>query len=129
MITSLYAGLLGVIYLGLTFFTIKGRFKHGVSLGHGGFEDMEKRVRMHANFAEYVPIAVLLIFLSEMGNVSAIIVHAMGGTLIVGRLLHASGLYGVSPIKKSRPIGMMLTIGVILAASIASIVAYFLGVN
>ncbi|MAZ76644.1 MAG: hypothetical protein CMH31_05010 [Micavibrio sp.] len=69
MITSLYAGLLGVIYLGLTFFTIKGR------------------------------------------------------------LLHASGLYGVSPIKKSRPIGMMLTIGVILAASIASIVAYFLGVN
>lgn len=129
MITSLYAGLLGIIYLGLTFFTIKGRFKHSVSLGYGGVNDMEKRVRMHANFAEYVPFTVLLIFLSEMGNVTAIVIHAMGATLIFGRLLHAFGLYGVSPIKNSRSIGMVLTLSVILSASIASLFAYFLGAN
>ena len=33
MVTTLYAGILGLMYLGLTFFTIAGRFKYGVNLG------------------------------------------------------------------------------------------------
>lgn len=126
MITSLYAGLLGLIYLVLTFFTIKGRFKHQVSLGHGDNKDMEKRIRMHANFAEYVPIAILLIFLSEMGNMSSMLIHAMGIVLIVGRTLHAVGLYGLLK-GNSRPIGMVMTVAVIAVASISSVMAYFLG--
>ena len=97
-----------------------------MSLGHGDNKDMEKRIRMHANFAEYVPIAILLIFLSEMGNMSAMLIHAMGGVLILGRTLHALGLYGVLK-GNSRPIGMVLTVTVIAVASVTSVAAYFLG--
>lgn len=125
MITSLYAGLLGLIYIGLTFFTIKGRFKHQVAIGHGGHADMEKRIRMHANFAEYVPIAIILIFLTEMGNISAVVVHILGVSLIIGRVLHALGLIAENTVNKKRQIGMILTLLVIITASIASISAYF----
>jgi uncharacterized membrane protein YecN with MAPEG domain len=125
MVTSLYAGLLGFIYIGLTFFTIKGRFKHGVALGNGGYSDMEKRIRIHANFAEYVPIAIILIFLAEMGNLSAVLIHVLGCGLIIGRVLHAFGLLAEQTVNKKRQIGMIFTLTVIAVASIASIWAYF----
>ena len=125
MVTSLYAGLLGLIYIGLTFFTIKGRFKHGVALGHGGHSDMEKRIRVHANFAEYVPIAIILIFLAEMGNLPAVLIHILGVGLIAGRILHALGLISENTVNKKRQIGMIFTLAVIIVASIASILAYF----
>jgi uncharacterized membrane protein YecN with MAPEG domain len=125
MITPLYAGILGIIYLSLTFFTIKGRFKHGVALGSGGNEEMEKSIRMHANFAEYVPIALLLLLMCETVNTVPIMIHAMGVLLIIGRLLHAFGLMSANSVNKKRQVGMVLTLGVILAASTASIGGYF----
>lgn len=125
MITSLYAGLLGLIYIGLTFYTIKGRFKHGISLGAGDNEDMEKRIRAHANFAEYVPLALILILLSELGNAPAWSIHLLGVFLVLGRILHAKAINSVNSVNNMRKIGMIMTLLVVLAASILSIIAYF----
>ena len=125
MITSLYAGILGLIYIGLTFFTIKGRFKYGVSLGTGGNEDMEKRMRSHANFAEYVPVALVLILLSELGNAPAWSVHTLGAILVLGRVLHAKAINSPNTVNNLRKVGMIMTLSVIIAASILSIIAYF----
>lgn len=124
MVTSLYAGILGLMYVGLSVFTILGRFKHKVAIGDGGNEDMLRRIRLHGNFAEYVPIALILILLTELGNHSAFVVHVLGAVLVFGRIFHALGLYNAAPINKSRQIGMICTFLVIIVASITSILAY-----
>ena len=62
MIISLYAGILALIYIGLSGYVIQGRFKNKVSLGDNNNADMQKRIRVHGNFAEYVPLALFLIF-------------------------------------------------------------------
>jgi len=115
------------MYLGLTFFTIKGRFKHRVGLGDGGNEDMSRRIRMHGNFAEYVPLALILIFLVEMNDFAGMLTHGLGIALVVGRAFHAMGIYNIAPINKSRQIGMVLTLLVILIGSIAAIMSYLGG--
>lgn len=125
MVTSLYAGILGLLFVGLSVFTILGRFKHRVSMGDGGNEDMLKRIRLHGNFAEYVPLALILILLTELGNTSSYVVHALGALLVSGRVFHALGLYNVAPINKSRQIGMACTFFVLIIGSIASIWTYF----
>jgi len=127
VITSLYAGLLGLIYIYLTYFTIKGRFKHRVGMGDGGNEDMQRRIRMHGNFAEYVPFALILIFLTETGNMAPWFIHGLGIALVIGRISHAVGLYNIAPINKARQIGMILTLLVIIIGALTSIFAYFSG--
>ena len=111
MITTLYAGLLAFLYVALTFFVIQGRFKYRVSLGDGGIPAMEKRIRMHGNFAEYAPLGIFLLFLVDYADFSSTIVHALGSILLVGRLSHALGILYVT---KARQLGMVLTLLMIL---------------
>ena len=126
MVTTLYAGILGILYVGLSLFTIAGRFKHQVNLGSGGNEDMQKRIRMHGNFAEYVPFAILLIFLVELEGASETVVHGLGIVLVVARILHALALYNVSPIPRSREISMVTTLLLILVTAGLCVKAYFI---
>ncbi len=125
MITTLYAGLLGLIYLGLTAFVVRGRWKHKVSLGDGGNEDVFKRVRVHSNFIEYVPIALILMILLEIEQASEIVIHVLGVMLVLGRLMHAIGTYKTFGVSIGRSGGMILTILCILFASILCFIAYF----
>src|SRR5262249_27927225 len=48
--------------------------------------------RRHANFAEWVPLAVILIALLEMTGGSRIAIHSLGAALVVVRACHAVGL-------------------------------------
>jgi uncharacterized membrane protein YecN with MAPEG domain len=60
---------------------------------------LQRKVRAHGNFAEYVPIALLLIIALELMQ-SHWLVWLLGGTLTVARIAHAWGLvktYGPSP--------------------------------
>lgn len=126
MVTTLYAGILGILYIILTFFTIKGRFKHQVALGDGGNDDMFKRIRIHGNFAEYVPIALLLLFLVELEGGSENLIHGLGALLIFGRVVYSLGLYGFKFVPMGRQIGMVSTVVMILASSILCVKAYFI---
>ena len=65
MITALYTSLLGILWLGLTMYVILGRWKYEVSLGDGGENDLNRRIRAHANFMETVPFAVILLWFGE----------------------------------------------------------------
>ena len=50
-----------MVYIGLSARVIRGRGQHRVGLGSGGIDDMERSIRAHGNFAEYVPLTMLLI--------------------------------------------------------------------
>ncbi|MBD1841903.1 MAPEG family protein [Cyanobacteria bacterium FACHB-63] len=70
---------------------------------------LQRKVRAHGNFVEYVPLALLLILTLELMNAYVGSLWLLGGSLTVGRIAHAWGLiktYGPSP---GRAIGFFLT--------------------
>ena len=48
--------------------------------------------RVQANFVENVPLALVLLLVLELAATPAIILHALGSSLILLRLLHAYGM-------------------------------------
>ncbi|MGL5482900.1 MAG: MAPEG family protein, partial [Aeromonas veronii] len=54
-ITLIYAGLLGLLFLGLSFWVVKRRAQFGVMIGQGEAPELLAAIRAHGNFAEYVP--------------------------------------------------------------------------
>jgi uncharacterized protein len=118
MTVFLYAGFLTLLYLFLTFRTIKLRTQNKTSLGDGGHSSLLKAIRVHANFSEYVPLGLLLLFFIESSGVNKPVVHIIGSSLLIARCIHA---YGVSQTDEKlifRQIGMILTIGALAVSSL-----------
>ncbi len=130
IITGFYASLLGLFYIFLTRDVIRNRARHKVYLYDGGVEELQRSIRAHANFGEYVPFTLLLILLVELQDVHYMIVHVLCLVLISARLSHAYSLVFKerSRTKKGdvnfmyRAIGVNITLSVIFAACI--ILAY-----
>ena len=117
-ITSLYAAALGLLLLALSLAVVRLRLAHEVSLGDGGIDDLRVADRRQANFVEYVPLALGLIALVELGGASAWIVHALGATLLSARLLHPIGLATAFGLSAARVVGAGATWLVVAAASL-----------
>jgi uncharacterized protein len=115
-ITALWAGLLGLLMLVLAVLVVRTRVRAQVNIGDGGNPEMLQRIRVHANFIEYVPMGVLLLLVLELNGVSAGVLHALGGSLFVARLLHAFGLTSSPGTTAGRFGGTVLTWLVLLAA-------------
>ena len=123
-ITILYAGLLGLLSIPLGAAAGTYRGKAGIDAGDGGDPELVVRMRRHANFVENVPLALILISLLEMQGVSSTAIHALGGTLLLGRVLHAATFHqGVKSIP--RGIGAGLSILPVAIASVWGIVTFF----
>jgi len=90
IITSLYAGFLALLFLALSarVVAVRGR----VSLGDGGDPEVLRRMRGHANFAEYVPLILVMMALLETQHQAAWQLHAIGATLVFARLIHGIAL-------------------------------------
>jgi len=125
MITALYAGLLGIISLALSAMAGTKRPKLGISVGDGGNPEMLLAMRRHANFTEYVPLALILLALLEVNDVSAMAIHVMGAGLVIARIAHAVGLKADSVQGAGRFIGAAGTALITLVASVWAIVTYF----
>ncbi len=118
-ITPMYAGMLGIILLVLSIRVVAVvRAKGNVGYGDGGNPDFTTVVRGQGNFVEYVPLIVILIGMAEAGGTSSTWVHAMGGALVVGRILHPIGLTNTPGINPFRFVGTNLTWITLLASSI-----------
>jgi len=65
-ITLLYAALLGLLFVVLSVRTLLLRRRLSIAIGDAGSESMLRAMRVHANFAEYVPLSLLLIYLVEV---------------------------------------------------------------
>ncbi len=119
MTTPLYAALLALFYIFLSVRTLRLRHKTGISIGDGGSELMLRAMRVHANFAEYVPIALLLIFFVEATGGGKVLVHFLAGLLVLGRSLHAFGVSRSQENFRFRVSGMALTFAAIITSSVA----------
>lgn len=91
-ITLIYGGLLGLLFLLLSFWVVKRRAQFKVMIGEGEAPEMLSAIRAHGNFAEYVPLTLLLMALCELAGVGALWLHLGGVLLLMGRILHAIGI-------------------------------------
>lgn len=116
IVTMLYASLLAALFLLLAMRVSLRRRAAGIDLGEGGDEELLRRVRAHGNFAEYVPFALLLMAMAELGGTGHILLHSLGIALVLGRLCHAWGIGSGSTV--GRGIGMLLTFTVFGVAGV-----------
>ena len=122
-ILPLYAALLAVLFVHLSVRTIRARRSLGIGLGHAENPVMLRAMRVHATFAEYVPFALLLIFLVENAGANTWVVHTLGASLLVARLSHAYGVSQRVENFKFRVFGMALTFTVLLLSAAYLLVA------
>ncbi len=118
VITSTYAALLAFFFIFLSMRVIRARREESIALGDGGNEKVRRAMRVQANFAEYVPLALLLIAFAEMQGLVSWMIHLLALLLLAGRLVHA---YGVSQLQENynyRVTGMVLTFGAIAGSSL-----------
>lgn len=117
-----YAGLLGVLLLALSYNVVRLRRKHQVGIGTGDVPELARGIRAHANFCEYVPLALVLLFgLALAGAAPAWALHGLGAALVVGRTLHAVGLSRSAGASAARVWGTLLTWVVVLVAAGAAV--------
>ena len=121
LITSIIVAILTIIFIRLSFAVIGLRRKNKVGLGSGGHEDLERAIRTQGNFAEYVPIGIILIACLELNGAPWWLVMLPGVTLIVGRLIHAKGINEPPPNFSSRVLGMKFTFGTLITLVILNL--------
>ncbi len=115
LVTSLIAVALTIVFIKLSFNVISLRRKNKVGLGNGGHEDLERAIRAQGNFAEYVPIGIILIACLELNGAPWWLVLVPGIFLIIGRLVHAKGINTPPPDFSLRVLGMKFTFSTLIA--------------
>ncbi len=120
-ITLLFAALHALLMLALAARVAFHRHSQKVGLGDGGDKRLMRKIRVHANFVEYVPLALLLLALLELSGLSAIWLWSLGGALLFARVLHVIGLSQRSGYSFGRFWGTLLTWGVLAAMAIAGL--------
>ncbi len=127
MITITTASILALIYVFLAIFVIKMRYKYRVSINSNHEPELDYAIRAHANFNEYVPLSLILLYFAEENFGDNIFLMIISVALICGRVCHAHAFLTMQNQKnkfKTRQIGMVLTFStlIILAISLLSFV-------
>ena len=124
-VTPIYAGLLTLWFLLLSVRVMN--LRRDVSFGDSGDIAITRVIRAHANFAEYVPLALLLMGFLEVTRYSIYLLHALGVILVVARLLHGLALsFGWQP-RFGRVAGAGLTVLVLLVEAVLCVYQGFQG--
>ena len=108
-ITAIAASILALIYTTLSFRVARARQKHKIGVGDGGEKTLTKAIRVHANFIEYVPLALILLMAYEINGGTAWVSMTVSAALIFARLLHILGLSQTLGVSRGRLWGSLLT--------------------
>ena len=127
IIVPTYAAVLALAYVLLGLRVTRLRRSARVSLGAGGNADLERRIRVHGNFAEHVPFALLLLTFVEWQGHSPVLVHTLSIILLAARAAHAYGLS--TGTLRLRVAGVIATVVVFVSASVTLLLrAYHLAI-
>jgi uncharacterized protein len=110
------ASALALLYMILLLRIVRMRFSQRVSLGDGGNEELQKRIRAHGNFAEYVPMLLILMGLVELAGASKQMLGLVGAAMVLFRISHVIGIHRPAP-NLFRVVGTVGTFTVILGLS------------
>jgi hypothetical protein len=108
-VSLLFASLHALLLMALAVPIVLHRRRARIGLGDGGDAVLARRMRVQANFIEYVPLALVLLALLELAGLGKTWVWVFGSALLLGRVLHAIGLSGSAGTSKGRFYGTLLT--------------------
>ena len=91
-ITLLFASLHVLLMLALLVPISRHRHAHRIGLGDGGDKVLARKIRVHGNFVEHAPFALLVLALLELCGLPEVATWTFGGVLLLGRILHAVGM-------------------------------------
>jgi uncharacterized protein len=120
-ITTLFAGLLALLFIVLSLRVIGARRGARVAIGDGGDKTLARRARVHANFAEYTPMGLLLMGFAESGGAAKMQIWMAGSLLLIGRVIHACGVSQEKEVLMFRVAGMAMTFAAIGSSALACI--------
>ncbi len=124
VITPLFAAIFGLMYVALSINVVRYRFGDRISLGTGDNKHLERAIRAHGNFMEYVPLAILLMWFIETLTLSASTVFWLGSILLIARVSHAFGIFYPRQLMIFRQLGSLVTFGVLIKACISILLHY-----
>lgn len=116
--TPLYAVLLVPLYFILSTRVILYRRRNRVAYGDKSYPPFAAMIRAHGNFAEYVPIILMLMALAELNGVSPAALHLTGLILLAGRWMHGLGMAYRPKEFRWRVWGMWLTFTALALAAL-----------
>ena len=106
---ALWAGLHIVLLLVLSVLVTRQRRKHRVETGDGGVPALQQAIRAFGNASEYVPAAMVGLGVLALAGALPLLIHPIGVTLFVGRVLHAVGLSRSTAATSLRAGGVLAT--------------------
>lgn len=80
------------VFIRLALNVIKQRVSHQVAIGSAGHADLEAAIRAHGNFAEYVPLGLVLVLCAEINGAPVWLAGSVALLLVAGRLFHAAAI-------------------------------------
>lgn len=120
-ITLLFASLHVLLMLALLMPISRHRHDHKIGVGDGGDPLLARKVRVHGNFIEHAPFALLMLGLLEICGLPAIWLWGFGSALLLGRLMHAVGFSRRPGYSVGRFTGTALTWLVFLLMALAGL--------
>lgn len=117
-VTLLYASLLALWFFILSVRVIRRRGTASISLGDGGDATLQRRIRGHGNFVDYVPLILVLMGLLEFAGASVVLLHVIGGLLLIGRFAHGWALSFTDGNVPGRVGGMILTFAALIIGGV-----------
>ncbi len=126
-VSAFFAGMYALIYVALSFYVIARRYDLKLAVGDAADPSIIRRIRAHANFSEYVPLALVLMVINELNGTSKILLICIGIALTIGRLSHAYSLLFIEPANNGkvnfRQIGMVSTFLVIIILGLMAMIS------
>lgn len=118
---TLYAGLFGLLMILLKGNVGRVRTSEKVGFGDGNNEALQRAIRVQGNAVEDVPVVLVGLLALGLMNAPVLLIHGLGATFLVARILHAIGLGGSSGGSPGRLFGTLLTLIVMLVTAGACI--------
>lgn len=97
------------------------RTKEGISIGTGGSELMERRMRAQANFVENTPWVLALIAALELSGKGGQWLAIVGAVYMLGRVAHGVGMDGTGALGKGRMVGTLITMLTLLGLAVVAV--------
>ena len=125
MTVLLYTALLGFLYFYMSLTVIKSRRSNKVALGSGENNEIIHLVSAHNNFASYVPLFLILLYLLETQGTYQVLIHLLGLAFLAGRVFHFLSMKDKEQNFKHRVTGMKLTLWPLIISSSIGLFLYF----
>jgi uncharacterized membrane protein YecN with MAPEG domain len=107
-IVALYAAINLILAPILMYRVGQIRLGEKISLGDGGNDLLQSRIRAHGNFTENAPLLLIGLFALASLSAAPILLHVFGAAFTLGRIIHAIGMAG--KMGNGRLIGTLTTI-------------------